>query len=997
MSTENQSQQQKPAQDPVQCYQAQPQRNLLHEKRKNQDGEWKVERSYEVLSKLGKGGFAKVYLAKDISSSEQYAIKVVDKSSLEKDSFKEKLNQEIKIQKSLNHENVVKYYTSFEDSQNVYIVLEYCSNQTFKELLDRRKRLTEIEVKSHLFQIIQSLKYIHSKGVIHRDLKIANIFLNDKMVVKLADFGLSAMMKNSQKRKTVCGTPNYIAPEVLKNQGHDYLVDNWAIGVIVYTFLIGKPPFEEKEVENTLRNIKANRYSFPENCTISKEAKDFIQKILVPNPDQRLTMDQMLQHPFMKSEEYYIPKTFPISTLALPPTANYLRKLRKSESVLAPKSQLQLANNGAQPYDYNHQNENQTPHISTTQSTKHFQRSNHFYQTQSSSTANFKPTSLSQQHATTNSNNMQDTNSTNTNENNTISSNNPNNNEINIANQENDNYQLLRMRSQENIQFSRQFQNYFQGKKENSLQKYPSSQQFTGNPISSNQNILNQHQSPPKNINTAVGYSSVEKPSFSQSSQTKVPTLTSSQKFDVKKYNTIHISDTNQNQNLNKANNPYYNLPSQNSQQNQNQSPLDQINLLTQKQNIYLFDYIDCSSKFGLAYYLNNGNVGILLNDGNVTQIVDETFEHIQKVQDNYVIQKYPIKQIPPSCQNLFKLTTNIKEYFLNKYKLICPKAELQEGDFEKEVYLKKFISTKQASFFRFSNKDLQVIFIDKSEVVITQQNKNLYFKDKTGTQKIHTLNHEDKSSLPHNIRKRILYIKDVFLSGNHSKTQQANKQQGTENQQNSGQNPTKYSSTTPSSNNQVQPSSVPCSPPIQSLAHSSSQNQKLTQAANNIINPAQQMSASSLTQYQSLPPQNGQNQASMYNSTYQQGYNSSNPQLSSLSPLSSINQNISPAMQDPTNNNSNNLQNNIQYSQMMKTNNNTTSSTNNSVSTQQQTPQQQVLNQIKYNNSQQLSQTAKLSLYQSQKLRVSVENYQSPVSKPVQNAPSLHPLKIYQ
>ncbi|EGR30363.1 polo, putative [Ichthyophthirius multifiliis] len=317
---------------------------IIHQKILNK-GQQQIQNSYRILQKLGKGGFAKVYLAEDIQNGEKYAIKVIDKSSIKKESFKEKLKQEIKFQSSLNHQNVVKYYNSFEDQHNVYIVLEYCSNQTFKQLMERRNKLTEIEVKSHLIQIINSLKYIHSQGIIHRDLKIENIFLNDKMVAKIADFGLSGKIISSfHKRKTICGTPNYIAPEVLKNVGHNYLVDNWAVGIIAYTFLIGTPPFEEKEVENTLSNVKAGRYQIPvkinnkileklyqnikDNINISKQAQNFIQKILVQTPENRLSLDEMLQHEFLKNGEFTIPKVLPESTLTEVPSQNYLQKLR---------------------------------------------------------------------------------------------------------------------------------------------------------------------------------------------------------------------------------------------------------------------------------------------------------------------------------------------------------------------------------------------------------------------------------------------------------------------------------------------------------------------------------------------------------------------------------------------------------------------------------------------------------------------------------------------
>jgi len=130
----------------------------------------------------------------------------------------------------------------FEDHENVYILLELCTNHTLNELIKRRKRLTELEVQCYVQQIVISLKYLHSHHVIHRDLKLGNLFLNEKMEIKLGDFGLATKLEfDEEKKHTICGTPNYIAPEILDGKtGHSYPVDIWSLGVIIYTLLIGK-------------------------------------------------------------------------------------------------------------------------------------------------------------------------------------------------------------------------------------------------------------------------------------------------------------------------------------------------------------------------------------------------------------------------------------------------------------------------------------------------------------------------------------------------------------------------------------------------------------------------------------------------------------------------------------------------------------------------------------------------------------------------------------
>jgi len=276
---------------------------------------------------LGKGGFAKCYEFTCLDTKRISAAKVVIKSSLVKSRAKQKLISEIKIHKSLRHPNVVSFEHYFEDSENVYIILEMCHNQSLNELLKRRKRLTEVETLCFTAQIIKALKYLHSHRVIHRDLKLGNLFLTDKMEVKVGDFGLATKLEfEGERKRTVCGTPNYIAPEILDGkQGHSYEVDIWSLGVIIYTLIIGKPPFETQDVKTTYKRIKMNAYSFPEGAVISEAAKNLITEILNSNPLARPGLDQILAHDFFH-QGTSIPKLLPTSILACPPSLSYIRQ-----------------------------------------------------------------------------------------------------------------------------------------------------------------------------------------------------------------------------------------------------------------------------------------------------------------------------------------------------------------------------------------------------------------------------------------------------------------------------------------------------------------------------------------------------------------------------------------------------------------------------------------------------------------------------------------------
>ncbi|WVQ80413.1 hypothetical protein IAT38_002518 [Cryptococcus sp. DSM 104549] len=247
---------------------------------------------------LGEGGFARVYEVQDQKGLRR-AVKVVSKASIKTKKNKTKLWAEIKLHQMLTHPNVVRFDDCFEDDENVYMVLELCHNGSLMDLLRRRKRYTEPEARYYLVQLIAACQYMHQMNVIHRDLKLGNLFLDENMDVKVGDFGLAALIeKPGDRKKTICGTPNYIAPEVLFDtaNGHSFEVDVWSVGVILYTLLIGKPPFQTKDVKAIYKRIRENRYEFPPDKEISSSAQELIMSILNTNPEKRPTLDQILNH-----------------------------------------------------------------------------------------------------------------------------------------------------------------------------------------------------------------------------------------------------------------------------------------------------------------------------------------------------------------------------------------------------------------------------------------------------------------------------------------------------------------------------------------------------------------------------------------------------------------------------------------------------------------------------------------------------------------------------
>ena len=393
--------------------------------------------SYKKMKLLGKGGFAVVYSVKDLKytssnnnasgngdgnggddddagatsrrQSQYYAAKVVSKKNLERQKQKDKMLAEIRIHRAAEHEYIVKFTKCFEDEINVYILMEKCSDRTLADVIKYRGAITETETSAYVWEISQAMQYLHEKLVVHRDLKLGNVFLTDYGLkeasamadesesvlrrfqtgedrlkafgrmersfslgassssnatssstddrqqhhqrmhpkIKIGDFGLAVQLAHKGEKKfTVCGTPNYIAPEVLagsKGPGHNSASDIWSLGVIIYALLCGEPPFQTDSVEATYSRIRKTDFRFPDDrqCMkvlssehllmatsknanankndnnnnnnktknenvnlpkyrfpISATSRDLVKRCILAKAEKRLTGVEILEHPF---------------------------------------------------------------------------------------------------------------------------------------------------------------------------------------------------------------------------------------------------------------------------------------------------------------------------------------------------------------------------------------------------------------------------------------------------------------------------------------------------------------------------------------------------------------------------------------------------------------------------------------------------------------------------------------------------------------------------
>ncbi|KAI9341536.1 Serine/threonine-protein kinase 6 [Zopfochytrium polystomum] len=253
-------------------------------------------RDFDVGRPLGRGKFGRVYLGREKKQGYVVALKILFKEELAKSHVEKQLRREVEIQTHLRHPNILRLYGYFYDQKRVYLILEYAAQGEMYKHLRKAGRFSEDVAAKYIAQMANALSYLHFKNVIHRDIKPENLLVGKKGELKISDFGWSIHAPNA-RRQTLCGTLDYLPPEMVEGKEHTEKVDLWSLGVLCFEFLVGVPPFEDRgssSSKGTYSRISAVDLKFPNY--VSEDAQDLIRKLLQYSPNDRLPLRDVLRH-----------------------------------------------------------------------------------------------------------------------------------------------------------------------------------------------------------------------------------------------------------------------------------------------------------------------------------------------------------------------------------------------------------------------------------------------------------------------------------------------------------------------------------------------------------------------------------------------------------------------------------------------------------------------------------------------------------------------------
>ncbi|TPX54822.1 hypothetical protein PhCBS80983_g05725 [Powellomyces hirtus] len=664
---------------------------------------------------LGEGGFARCYEATDPQGG-RFAVKVICKASLKSAKQKQKLIAEIRIHQLMSHPHIVGFKQVFEDDDFVYMILELCDNKTFVEMLKTRKRLTEPEVRHYMWQLLDAVSEVHRRGVIHRDLKLGNFFLTKDMKLKLGDFGLAATIKHDgERKKTICGTPNYIAPEVLfdTQTGHSYEVDIWSLGVVMYTFLVGRPPFQTKDVKAIYKKIRDNNYDFPPQIKMSSAARGMIEALLQSRPECRPSVDDVMHHEFFAIHP--TTRVMPVSALTSIPefalSSSVSSSSASSSSTPSSAQQPPLVEAFSAPAD----NRSVPPPIPPPPG----KSTNRLPSTRQPAVPSQSPKK----------------------ERAPLTSNIPLVNEFARMKIETENRPPIPsswMRRQQAADASRA------STKSNGSAGRPQAYLPTPDPDSDAENASGSARSNSPAINgrksretltrTPLSPRNGDSAANAQRIPTPEKTRTSPRPVTASVQSSPATSCQSPRRSVSVLTEMYRNLQEALSEGNLAPPPPDHADIAPPR--IFITKWIDYSNKYGLGYQLRDGSVGVYFNDSTSLILAADNhhFEYLfyDKGSDRLSLQRraFTMTDYTPDLKKKVTLLEHFRSYMQDNLYKACQNTPQTSPNTENLDFLTKYVRTKHGVIFRLSNRIVQLNLFDHSKIILSNEGLVVTFID---------------------------------------------------------------------------------------------------------------------------------------------------------------------------------------------------------------------------------------------------------------------------
>ena len=741
------------------------------------DPETKIK--YKKGRKLGGGGFGEVYEFIDIETNKKRAAKIIPNSRIDNDpQSNNAYNNEYKFNTYLDFKYLCKCHSTFKDNQNAYFILDYQPNKTLSELLQKRN-LSEMEIKHYCFELLLAIEYLHKRNIIHRDIKLSNVLLSEKMEVRLCDFGL-AIENGIEGQKNVCGTPNYIAPELLNHKNglnYSFEIDIWAFGVILYTLYYHKTPFEQDIKGRTKYNIQHIIYNFPKEIPISKEAKDLISSILVKDPSQRPKIEQMKASPFFKNG-VGIPKYLPPSTMTTAMTQEeeeiFINNAISKGDCL--DKEINLANKNTsfsrtKFYNRNEQNDFDINDSQSDSSSKEEEDDNNeekYGNKNKNNSGNKKDDNNNQNNFNLNNKKIlknEDVHNIKKNEivifnkgQGTFNSFSINNEDKNSTSKEEvaKNGKILPINRQHSTK--RDINNYYNNSKSYGIMSETAG--FISNNLSSSNSDLF---SPNSKIKEKEDSSNVIKEEMKLNDE--------EDSNEKKKKSSPKIHSKNRKQSMEKdiskktgSENSFENnnnVIRNNRTFKKNEKILNNSN--QDIHNILVDKYIDLSDKCGVGYILTNGDVGACFNDGTKMIRIKCTLNYVYITEQGKMSlitakknitnndHKTKINALLLFNKSFIKNSKNRNSFAVN------PNLNKKNID----LYVKKWVKSQLAYFFMLSNEKVQVMFEDKTQIIFDFKNKEVIFINKSKSIIKQTISQTKFSD--EEMKKRVKYAKKIM------------------------------------------------------------------------------------------------------------------------------------------------------------------------------------------------------------------------------------------